>query len=187
MPSLLTYFDSKRYHSFKKFQDFYLLRKKYLHVLPEQEAQYQQMFQSQSIRYTFQVQSTWIEETFESMDGNYLTFYHDRMEQATLTSFFEEMLHYFDYVFGGVSAQQQVERAIIDCLVASESFTYELDTLVYKQPGVECYITVTVFLHGNFALKIFEKEDYEPSVKTELMETIQQQLLPILQGHDHTW
>lgn len=180
MPTLLTYFDSKRYLSFKKFQDYYVIRHKHFPVLPEQTTAYQEMFQSQSIRYTFQVQSTWIEETFESMDGNYLTFYHDFVELNQLSTYFEETLHFFEYAFGGVSTQEPLEQVLIDLLTASECFTYELDTLVYKQPGVECYITVTVFLHGNFALKIFEKEDYDPSVRTTLLETIQQQLLPIL-------
>ena len=181
MTHLMTYFDSKRYLSFKKFQDYYEIRKKYFSILPEQEEEYQKMFTSQSIRYTFQLQSTWVEETFESMDGNYLTFYHDLFDESLLTSFMQDTLHYFGYVFGGVSQNEPLDQTILEHLTTSAAFTYELDTIVYRKDDVECYLTLTLFPQGNFAFKLFEKEDYNVSVKEELLGMIQALLLSILQ------
>ena len=180
MTPLMTYFDSKRYLSFKKFQPYYELRKQYLPILPEQEAEYEKMFSSQSVRYTFQMKETWLEETFESMDGNYLMFYHEKLNEASYEPFMKTTLEFYGYAFGGVSQVDALEQTIVESLTVFEAFTYELDTIVYRKEDVECYLTITLFEQGNFALKLFEKDDYEDTVKTQLIEDIAKLLDPIV-------
>lgn len=180
MTRYLTYFDSKRYLSFKRFQAYYAIRKKHLPTLEAQEEQFTKMFTSQSIRYTFCIKEDWIEETFESMDGNYLMYYHDLMENETLHTFFNETLAFYEYGFGGVSEIKDLEKALVAALTKSPQFTYELDSLLYQQGTIEYYLTLTFFPHGNFAIKLFEKEEYGEAVKGELIEQIHELLSPLL-------
>lgn len=179
MKSLMTFFDSKRYLAFKKFQTYYEIRKHYFAEEEEQLQEFDALFQSQSIRYTFCVKETWLEETFESMDGDYLVFYHDLMDEAKQRAFMEATLSFYDYAYGGVSTHAHLEQKIIAQLTEAEEFSYELDTIVYRIGELECYLTVTLFQHGNFAFKIFDKDDYEEQVKEELIAKLERQLVSL--------
>lgn len=179
----MTFFDSKRYYSAEKFSTFYETRNFFISSTLEQKEKYEEIFQKQSVRYGCAIVGNIFEERFEELDGKGLLFRHPLLKKETYASYLTELLSFYGYSFGGVLKNRtdySIEEMIQGCLLCDLHFTYEQDTLVYRKDHREFYITVTEFKDRNFALRVFEKEDYEPQHKEDLLVTIRFLLTPLI-------
>lgn len=172
----ITNFNSKRFVPSKRIHELYKKRKEYLDILNEQDIKFEETFKNQSVRYSFHIQENWIEEKFESLDGNVLTFYHDIPSDDNFYNLVKEIIDFYGYIYGGQmnleNKDNNLEEIILEDLKRMKKVSYLQNTIVYEEGENEVYLFVRSSDNKNFIIKAVERNELNESKKDEIRESI---------------
>ena len=157
---MITYFNSKKYIRFSLLQTFRFDTLENYPLLDEQKNELLQTFSSQSVRYEVVVKDTWLEETFDSMDGTTFTVYTD-LHSDDMIVFMQEVVSYFGYLladqFPTTENEETIRSELYRCFNASPFFV-EQEALFYEDEEGLLYLMIDIQEDGTFFMKAMETE-----------------------------
>jgi hypothetical protein len=162
---LMNKFDSKRYLPYDELQMFLEKSNEWMQRSKHYEKEFKEMFIGDEVRYSFAFKENWLEETFENIEDEILTVYHDIPDRQAVEHYLEEIFQLFGFIWGGkISETKTKDEAlwlIIDSLTIHKDFHFSQGVIVYMEEDKETLLEISLFFDNHYLIKSGKERDIE--------------------------